>query len=284
MRASEAALLAGAGAVLLWPRGWSGVPSRWPSRRCDVPVPAAALVAGLAGLRGGTSLAGPAGPAGLAGLAALAGLVAAGPVAAGLAAVCAGVVASGLRAARVAGAAAARRDAELEFLAALAAELRSGRHPVAALSAVQAPADAGLEEALVTARATAILGGDVSASMRRAGACSALSRLAAAWQLSEESGAPLADLVAQVATDVRSTVDLQRDIHIELTGARATGLVLALLPLLGVALGAAMGAQPLRVLLHTPAGAVCVAAGLAFELVGLVWVRRLTSGGRWRGP
>lgn len=212
-----------------------------------------------------------------------AGLLAAamaGPVAALLAAVCAGIAASAVRAKRAAGVTSARRGAELEVLAGLGAELRSGRHPAAALSAVQTPADDELEVALSAARATARLGGDVSASLRRGGAGAALSKLAAAWQLSEECGAPLADMVAQVAGDVQAIVDLHRDAQIELTGARATGVVLAVLPLLGVALGAAMGAHPMHVLLHTPAGAVCGVGGLTFELAGLAWVRRLTNGTR----
>jgi len=210
--------------------------------------------------------------------------ITAGLVAALFAAVCAAITTSALRAKRAAGVASARRGAELEILAALAAELRSGRHPAAALNAIRTsvgtPADDDLEAALSAARATATLGGDVSASLRRSGASGALSKLAAAWQLSEECGAPLADLVTQVARDVRAIVELHRAAHVELTGARATGLVLAVLPLLGVALGAAMGAHPLRVLFHTPAGAVCAIGGLTFELAGLAWVRRLTNGTR----
>lgn len=206
--------------------------------------------------------------------------VVAGPVAALFGAVGAVVGTSSLRRRRREAVAAARRSAELEILAAFAAELRSGRHPTAALSAVQAPAGPDLEPFLAAARATAALGGDVSAALRRCGAGAALSKLAAAWQLSEECGAPLAELVSQVAADVRATADLHRSVRVELTGARATGLVLAVLPLLGVALGAAMGARPLQVLLHTPAGAACAATGLAFELAGLAWVGRLTSDSR----
>lgn len=204
---------------------------------------------------------------------------AAGPVAALLAATGAGIAVSAIRARRVAGIASARRGAELEILAALSAELRSGRHLVAALNAVPTPVDAELETALSAARGTAALGGDVSASLRHSGAVdAALSKLAAAWQISEDCGAPLADLAAQVSRDVKAIADLRRAADIELTGARATGLVLAVLPLLGVGLGAAMGAHPLQVLLHTPAGAVCASGGLVFELAGLAWIRRLTRG------
>ncbi|MGB9376841.1 MAG: type II secretion system F family protein [Mycobacteriales bacterium] len=133
--------------------------------------------------------------------------------------------------------------------------------------------------ALGTARAAAALGGDVSVALRGSGSRPALAKLAAGWRLSDDCGAPLADLVEQVAADVRADADVRRQTRIELTGARATGLVLAVLPLLGVGLGAAMGADPLRVLLHTPAGSVCAFVGIGFEAAGVAWVRRLTRGG-----
>lgn len=272
-----ALLVLGAAAVLLWPDG---------RRRAFGRV----LTSGLAGALWSRldvlrvlPLGRRAGGVATGCLMAACGLLAAagaGPVAALLAAVCVGIAASVLRATRTAGRASSRRHAELEILAALSAELRSGRHLVAALNAVPTPVDVDLEAALSAARATAALGGDVSASLRRSGAGTALPKLAAAWQISEDCGAPMADMVSQVACDVKAIADLHRAAQVELTGARATGIVLALLPLLGVGLGAAMGAHPWQVLLHTPAGALCAGAGLVFEVTGLAWIRRLTNGAR----
>jgi tight adherence protein B len=47
--------------------------------------------------------------------------------------------------------------------------------------------------------------------------------------------------------------------------------MLAALPALGLLLGTAMGADPLRVLLHTGAGLGCLLAGAALEGAGLWW-------------
>lgn len=279
MTVTAAVALAGAAAALLAPAGlvrsrcgrWT--PSRAAGQRRQQTRPSAVAVPGRPG---GAAISAGVVVAAAGCLAAAAG----GPVAALLAAVAVAVATVARRAARAARAASARRSAESELLAALAAELRSGRHPSAALAAVRSPADADLGLALAAARATAVLGGDVSASLRGGGTSATLLKLAAAWQLSETCGAPLADVVAQVASDVQSAADLHRNAHVELSGARATGLVLAALPLLGVALGTAMGADPIHVLLDTSAGAVCAAGGLSFELAGLAWLRRLTNSAR----
>lgn len=51
----------------------------------------------------------------------------------------------------------------------------------------------------------------------------------------------------------------------------STVVVLALLPVLALAMGWALGADPLRVLLHTPAGLGCLAVGGLLEGAGLWW-------------
>jgi tight adherence protein B len=53
--------------------------------------------------------------------------------------------------------------------------------------------------------------------------------------------------------------------------------VLAGLPLLGLAMGSGVGADPWRVLTTTVAGQVLLVAGVAFEVVGLWWSRRLVG-------
>jgi len=172
-----------------------------------------------------------------------------------------------------------RRSAEVELLAALAAELRAGRQSGSALALVEAVAGTGLGDALADARAAAAAGGDVAAALRDgAPEGGTLARLAAAWQVSVVAGAPLAEVVARVEAELRAVAAVHEKADAELAGARATGGLLAMLPLLGVGLGQAMGARPLHVLLDTPVGALCSGAGLALELAGLAWVQRLTGG------
>lgn len=201
-----------------------------------------------------------------------------GPVAGVAGAVVAAMVRRGLGTARATRVAASRRSAEVELLAALASDLRAGRHPALALGALDVAAGGALHATLTEARAALALGGDVGAALRRGAhdAGSAIGRLAAAWQVSEGSGAPLADLLSRVEADVRAVARLHQSADVELAGARATGALLAALPLLGVVLGQAMGAAPVHALLHTPLGAGCVLSGLILEVAGLVWIGRLT--------
>lgn len=215
----------------------------------------------------------------------------AGPVASVLAGAAAAVAVHRWQHSRAVAQRVRRRAAEVELLAALVAELRAGRQAQSALSAVQAVADASLGDALAAARAAAATGGDVGAALRSGtepdvtrDGHSTLHRLAAAWQVSAVAGAPLAEVVERVQAELRAVTDLQAKAEVELAGARATGGLLALLPVLGVVLGQAMGARPLHVLLDTPVGAICSACGLALELAGLSWVGRLTGGAGGRTP
>ncbi len=68
---------------------------------------------------------------------------------------------------------------------------------------------------------------------------------------------------------------LAEEIAAELAAPRTTIAVLAALPLAGLLLGAALGARPLEVLLHTPAGLASLAVGAALEWLGLVWTARI---------
>jgi tight adherence protein B len=64
-----------------------------------------------------------------------------------------------------------------------------------------------------------------------------------------------------------------------LAGARATTGLLACLPALGLLLGTALGADPLRVLLHSAAGLACLVVGGALEGTGLWWALRIVRNG-----
>lgn len=221
--------------------------------------------------------------AALAGMVAGAGLLA-GPVAAALVAVIGWAALARAAASRRAKVKASEAGAEVELLATLAAELRAGRPPLAALTAAALPLDPPLAAVMAQGRGAAAFGGDVAAALRRAApARTGILGLAAGWQVSYRAGAPLADVLSQVEREVRAQLALSRAAEAELAGARATGALLAGLPLLGLGLGHAMGAAPLQVLLHTAVGATCAAGGVVLDLAGLAWVTRLTDNAL-RGP
>lgn len=157
----------------------------------------------------------------------------------------------------------------------LAAELRAGILPAHALAALADEAPA-----LRPAAAAAAHGGDVVAALLVASAepgAGALADLAGAWHVADRAGAPLADVLDRVATTVRDDAEVDRDVQAEAAPARATGRLMAVLPLLGLSLGAGMGADPLHVLTRTVAGASCLAGGLALACVGIAWVDRIVA-------
>jgi tight adherence protein B len=63
----------------------------------------------------------------------------------------------------------------------------------------------------------------------------------------------------------------------QLAGARSTAALLAVLPLLGIGLGAAMGARPLHVLLGTERGQVAMLVGAGLDALGLLWTARIVK-------
>jgi tight adherence protein B len=117
---------------------------------------------------------------------------------------------------------------------------------------------------------------DTSTMDATSGASDPLStRVLAAVSLAESTGAPLADLIERIEADARASDRAAAAAEAQRAGARATTLLLAGLPAAGIALGHAIGADPLRVLLHTPIGAACALAALALQLTGLAWSARL---------
>jgi tight adherence protein B len=163
----------------------------------------------------------------------------------------------GLRAARRAAVdrvVTADRGAALDVIGGLAADLRAGAAPAAAVEAARATLSAG--------------GPDLA--VRRA-----LERLSVACGLSQRLGAPLADLLDRVESDLRGVERARAAVAAQTAGARASAALLALLPAAGVGLGYAMGARPGHVLLHTPAGAACALGALLLQYAGLGWTSRL---------
>ncbi|MEU8928266.1 type II secretion system F family protein [Streptomyces sp. NPDC048409] len=174
----------------------------------------------------------------------------------------------------------ARADAVIAFCGTLAGELRAGRQPGEAL--LRAARDSGgLGEARAAVVAAARFGGDVPGALvtaaRRPGADGLLG-LAACWRVAVDQGAGLAAGLGRLETALRAERDQRADLRAQLSGARATVVLLAALPALGLLLGSAMGADPLRVLLHTGAGLGCLAAGAVFEGAGMWWAARIVRG------
>jgi tight adherence protein B len=173
-----------------------------------------------------------------------------------------------------------RGNSVIALCGALAGEVRAGRQPGEAL--LHAAHDSGgLGDAQGTVLAAARFGGDVpgalAAAARQPGA-EGLLGLAACWRVAVDQGAGLAAGLDRLDAALRAERDQRADLRAQLAGARATAVMLAALPVLGLLLGTAMGADPLRVLLHTGAGLGCLVIGGLFEAAGLWWAARIVRG------
>jgi tight adherence protein B len=212
-------------------------------------------------------------------MAPLAALLLAGPVAAALVAG-AVVLAQRTRADRRRAAALAReRTTALDALSLLGAELRSGRPPGDALASAASVTVGATRGALWAGTAAARLGGDVPASLTSAGSAvpEVLRGLSACWEVCSTTGSGLATGVERLEEGLRAAEEQRRAVAAELAGPRSTAFLLAVLPVAGIGLAAALGAHPLHVLLHTPIGLVCLTGGLLLDGAGLLWTRRLVA-------
>jgi len=104
-----------------------------------------------------------------------------------------------------------------------------------------------------------------------------LSFVAAAWQLSERTGAPLAEAVQRAVVSVRESRERARRVNVAVAGPRATVMVLTVLPLTGPVFGMACGVPPTELYLSNPIGTVSAAVGMVLIWAGRLWCRRLVD-------
>lgn len=155
----------------------------------------------------------------------------------------------------------------------LASHLRVGQVPTDAL-AVAAHDCPVLHEA----RQVNEVGGDVTEVWRRQArqpGHAGLLELARAWQVSQQTGAPLSATLGQVASALTAEDALRAVVAGELASPRATSKVMAALPACGLGLGYLLGGDPIRWLLAGPIGWACVLAGVLLACLGVLWIELL---------
>lgn len=256
-------VLVGAGlALLLWPgRGtgrrtrlrWVADPRPSPTTRGlavlrAVPVPAVAATAAAAVVA-----------------------VLSTPLVAGLAGVLVGLAGRSWERRRLDASGAQRLAALVAGLAALGADLRSGR---SVADATEAAAAACGDERTGRALVRAVRAPEQPTE--EAGPLPGpLARLSGAVSLSERTGCSLADVVGSVEDDLRARHRSELELRSATAGPRAGAALLAGLPVLGLVMGSGVGADPWRVLTTTGTGQVLLVAGVGLELAGIAWSSRL---------
>jgi tight adherence protein B len=213
-------------------------------------------------------------PAAAAAIAALGCALLSTPLVAGLGGVAAFLVARSWVSARADRRGEARLRSLADGLGALAADLRSGRSVQTAVEAAAvACADEGCGRALTRAlRAPAAPVESADPLLAEA-----LLRIAAAVRLSARTGCSLAAVAGAVEEDLRARHRLRLELRAATAAPRASAALLAGLPVLGLAMGHGIGADPWGVLTATGVGQVLLVAGVALEAAGLAWSRRLVT-------
>jgi tight adherence protein B len=169
--------------------------------------------------------------------------------------------------------------------------LNQGHVPLRALIAVAQECPM-----LGPAAAAAQLGGDVVPMLRDLGAqpgAAGFLEVARAWEVTERTGAPLHGALSRVKASLAAQAELAAVTAQELAAPRATSQILAVLPAVGLGLGYLVGGDPVAFLTGTPAGRVCLMAGVGLACLGAVWSDVLAAraaalpsaagaAGRWR--
>ena len=172
-------------------------------------------------------------------------------------------------------------DAALaELVSALAAPLRAGVVPAAALAAAEPscrddPALAPLLRELV--ETTRVGRSAAEVWLRHADSRRSVDLLfvGQAWALSERTGAPLADALASCEGVLRARERGRERVASAAAGPRASMAVLCLLPASGPLVGAAVGVDPASLYFSSPVATGSLALGLFLAAGAWWWSRRI---------
>ncbi|MFD4959003.1 type II secretion system F family protein [Microbacterium sp. NPDC058389] len=107
--------------------------------------------------------------------------------------------------------------------------------------------------------------------------------VAVAYQVATTVGAPLAACLRSLAAALSDAQEAADDVRVALAEPAGTARLMGWLPLLAVALGAALGFDTLGTLVATPLGIACLAAGVALIIVAQRWTARLVRAARDAG-
>lgn len=157
----------------------------------------------------------------------------------------------------------------------LSSELRAGSTPVEALE--RAAGNPPLwPHALAAARfGDRVDRGLVLDAQRRPDIAGPLRQFAACWHVGVVRGSGLALSVERLAVSLRVQQELHSTLRSELAAPRATARMLGLLPVIGIALGYLLGADPLAWFLGSSAGLTVLALAVFLTIVGVAWTKRI---------
>ncbi len=151
-------------------------------------------------------------------------------------------------------------DASADSLLRLAVLLQSGLAPARAWELAAETGDA------VAARVHAAAADGLALPEAIAAEGGAWREVAAAWTIATTVGAPLADSLRAIASALRDAEEAADDARVALAEPAGTARLMGWLPLVAIALGAALGFDTVTTLVTSPLGIGCLVAGLALIL------------------
>ncbi|MFC0198228.1 type II secretion system F family protein, partial [Microbacterium arthrosphaerae] len=104
--------------------------------------------------------------------------------------------------------------------------------------------------------------------------------VAVAWRVASVVGAPLAECLRSLASALRDAQEAADDVRVALAEPAGTARLMGWLPLVAVALGAALGFDTFATLLGQPLGIACLAGGAVLIVLARRWTSRLVAGAR----
>lgn len=158
----------------------------------------------------------------------------------------------------------------------LAGLVRVGHVPSAAvhLAARDAPV-------LANAAAIQAIGGEVGVALRQQSAgpgLAGLAQLGVAWEVAERTGASLTATLDALAERLAADRVVHNVVAAELAAPRATGRLLAVLPMAGLALGYGFGGDPIEFFTASLPGQLCLAGGALLGCAGVLWTEHIAGG------
>lgn len=96
-------------------------------------------------------------------------------------------------------------------------------------------------------------------------------------RIARQTGAPLTPTINRLIKQTKNNIELNNEIAAELASTKATLVVLACLPAVGLVLGTLLSGNSLHWLLNNKFGHICLAAGLFLNLLGIYWLKLIIN-------
>jgi len=100
----------------------------------------------------------------------------------------------------------------------------------------------------------------------------ALLKVALFFELSSKRGTPLIPALDAIVESIENEIGLEEELHSEVAGARATATLMSMMPILIL-----LVLHPYHFIFGTDIGRVCITASVLLNLLGRLWLSRITK-------